>query len=86
MVLLDRSEVRMIPLNVHFKFKLQLKPLFFQNGVRPGALYPGFCLGGGFTAEQFMLWRYSIVLCGKENVSREFGGFPIHTRPPPQHT
>jgi hypothetical protein len=29
---------------------------------------PGFSLGGGFPAERILLQRYSILLCGKENV------------------
>jgi hypothetical protein len=40
MVLLDRSEVRMIPLHVYFKFKFHFKLEFFQSGVYPGTLYP----------------------------------------------
>jgi hypothetical protein len=38
MVLSDISEVRRIPLNVYFKFKLHFKLDFFQIGVRPGTL------------------------------------------------
>jgi hypothetical protein len=38
MVLLDRSEVRTIPLDVYFSFKNHFKFKFFQNVVRPGTL------------------------------------------------
>jgi hypothetical protein len=38
MVLLDKSEVRMIPLEVYFSFKIHLKLKFFQNVVPPGSL------------------------------------------------
>jgi hypothetical protein len=36
MVLLDRSEVRMFPLDVYFLFKIHFSIEFFQNGVRLG--------------------------------------------------
>jgi hypothetical protein len=39
-VLLYRSEVRMIPLDLYFSFKTHLKFKFFQNVVRLGTLYP----------------------------------------------
>jgi hypothetical protein len=38
---------------------------------------PGFTIGGGFPAEQFLLWRYSILLCGGFNES-EFKRFVEH--------
>jgi hypothetical protein len=50
MVLLDRSAVRTIPLDVYFSFKIHFKLKFFQN-VRV-RFSPGFPLGGGFPTEQ----------------------------------
>jgi hypothetical protein len=38
MVLLDRSEVRTIPLEVYFNLKFILNSISFLNGVRLGAL------------------------------------------------
>jgi hypothetical protein len=35
---LDRSEFRMIPLEVYFYVKIHFKLELFQNGIRPGAL------------------------------------------------
>jgi hypothetical protein len=37
-VLLDRSEVRTIPLDVYFQSKIHFSIEFFQNGVTPGLL------------------------------------------------
>jgi hypothetical protein len=38
MVLLDRSEVRAIPLNIYFEFKIIFSIKFFLKCVRPGGL------------------------------------------------
>jgi hypothetical protein len=38
MVLLDRSEVCTIQLDVYFSFKINCKLKFFQNAVCPGSL------------------------------------------------
>jgi hypothetical protein len=53
MVLLERSEVCMIPLDVNFEFKVHFSIDFFKMVSVWVRFRPGFPLGGGFPAEQF---------------------------------
>jgi hypothetical protein len=55
MVLLDRSEVRTILLDVIFNLKLILNSNFFLMASVWVLFSPGFTTGGGFPAEQFLL-------------------------------
>jgi hypothetical protein len=53
MVLLDRSEVRSIPLDVYFEFKNNFKIKFFFKMTSVWMCFStGFPIGGGFPAEQ----------------------------------
>jgi hypothetical protein len=66
MFLLYRSEVHMIPLKVYFKFQLHfILEFFFKMASVRVRFSPVFPLGRGFPAEQFLLRRYSILLCRK---------------------
>jgi hypothetical protein len=70
MVLINRSEVCKISLEVYLLFKIHFSIKFFQNGVRLGALCTGFPLGGGFAAEQFApAWWYETA-GGEERLLR----------------
>jgi hypothetical protein len=60
-----RSEVCMIPPDVIFYLKFILNSNFFKMLSVRVCFSSGFPLGGGFSPEQFLLRKYSILLCGK---------------------
>jgi hypothetical protein len=62
---LDRSEFHTIPLEVYFNLTFILNSNYFKMASVRVRFSPGFTNGGGFPAEQFLLRRYSILLCGK---------------------
>jgi hypothetical protein len=62
---LDRSEFRMIPLEFIFNLKFILNSNYFKMASVRVRFSPGFTNGGGFIAEQFLIRRYWILLCGK---------------------
>jgi hypothetical protein len=74
MVLLDRSEVRTIPLDVYFSLKIHFKLEFFKllSVWVPVRVSPGFPLGGRFPAEQ----NTYVVLCMNRIPPEQKTGFP----------
>jgi hypothetical protein len=67
---LDRSEFRMIPLEVIFNLKFILNSNYFKMASVRVHFSPGFPLGGGFPAEQFdSAWWYKAA-GGEERLLR----------------
>jgi hypothetical protein len=54
-----------------FHLKFILNSNFLKMSSVRVRFSPGFPQGGGFQAEQFLLQRYSILLCGKKKCAKQ---------------